>query len=55
MKSTFEIAGRTVGKGQPCYVIAEAGVNHNCDLQLGLRLVDRTQSLTISWHPQARR
>ncbi|HEX6737369.1 MAG TPA: N-acetylneuraminate synthase family protein, partial [Vicinamibacteria bacterium] len=40
MKSTFEIAGRMVGKGQPCYVIAEAGVNHNCDLRLGYGLVE---------------
>jgi len=40
MKSTVEIAGRTVGKGQPCYVIAEAGVNHNCDVQLGYKLIE---------------
>ena len=29
-----------VGKGAPCYVIAEAGVNHNCDVQLGYKLVE---------------
>jgi sialic acid synthase SpsE len=40
VKSAFEIAGRRVGRGQPCYVIAEAGVNHNCDLALGRRLVE---------------
>ena len=40
MKSQFEIAGRRVGKGQPCYVIAEAGVNHNCDVQLGYKLIE---------------
>jgi sialic acid synthase SpsE len=40
MKSTFEIAGRRVGKGEPCYVIAEAGVNHNCDVQLGYKLIE---------------
>ena len=40
MKPTFEINGRTVGKGQPCYVIAEAGVNHNCDVQLGYKLIE---------------
>ena len=40
MKSGFLLAGRAVGKGQPCYVIAEAGVNHNCDLALGKRLVE---------------
>ena len=40
MKSVFEIAGRRVGRGQPCYVIAEAGVNHNCDVQIGYRLIE---------------
>jgi sialic acid synthase SpsE len=40
VKSTFEIAGRKVGIGEPCYVIAEAGVNHNCDVQLGYALVE---------------
>ena len=40
MKSEFSIAGRVVGKGHPCYVIAEAGVNHNCDPALGRRLID---------------
>jgi sialic acid synthase SpsE len=40
MKSTFEIAGRAVGIGQPAYVIAEAGVNHNCDVQLGYKLIE---------------
>ena len=27
-------------RAQPCYVIAEAGVNHNCDVQLGYKLVE---------------
>jgi len=40
MKSEFAIAGRMVGKGHPCYVIAEAGVNHNCDVQLGYKLIE---------------
>ena len=40
MRSQFEIAGRRVGLGEPCYLIAEAGVNHNCDLALGRRLVE---------------
>ncbi|HVR72443.1 MAG TPA: N-acetylneuraminate synthase family protein [Vicinamibacteria bacterium] len=40
MKSAFAIAGRLVGRGQPCYVIAEAGVNHNCDVRLGYRLIE---------------
>jgi N,N'-diacetyllegionaminate synthase len=40
VKSSFAIAGRSVGIGHPCYVIAEAGVNHNCDVQLGYALIE---------------
>lgn len=35
-----EIAGRKIGPSFPCFVIAEAGVNHNGDLTLACRLVD---------------
>lgn len=44
MKSRFAIAGRAVGRGEACYVIAEAGVNHNCDPALGRRLVDEAKA-----------
>jgi N,N'-diacetyllegionaminate synthase len=44
MHSHFEIAGRKVGIGEPCYVIAEAGVNHNCDVALGYRLIDEAHA-----------
>jgi N,N'-diacetyllegionaminate synthase len=37
---TFSVGNRLVGHGQPCFVIAEAGVNHNGDLALALRLID---------------
>ena len=40
MRAAFEIDGKPVGIGRPCYVIAEAGVNHNCDVQLGYKLVE---------------
>lgn len=36
----IEIAGRRVGAGQPCFIIAEAGVNHNGDMEIAHRLVD---------------
>ena len=32
--------GRTIGEGQRCYVIAEAGLNHNGSLQIAKQLVD---------------
>ena len=33
------IAGRSVGSGHPCFVIAELGANHNGDVSLALALV----------------
>jgi N,N'-diacetyllegionaminate synthase len=38
--ASFEIAGRRVGPGEPAYVIAEAGANHNRDLGLARELID---------------
>lgn len=38
--SEFLIADRPVGPGHPCYVIAEAGANHNRDLSTALALID---------------
>ena len=35
-----EIAGRRIGAGQPCFVIAEAGVNHNGNIELAKNLID---------------
>jgi N-acetylneuraminate synthase len=35
----IEIAGRAVGDGRPCFVIAEAGVNHNGELAHARELV----------------
>lgn len=34
-----EIGGRKVGPGDPCYVVAEIGINHNGDLDLARRLI----------------
>jgi len=34
------IGSRRVGPGEPCFVIAEVGVNHNGDVDLAVRLVD---------------
>jgi N,N'-diacetyllegionaminate synthase len=44
MKSTFTIAGRKVGIGEPAYVIAEAGVNHDCRLDRGQALIDTAKA-----------
>lgn len=36
----LKIAGRSIGSGQPCFIIAEVGVNHNGDVALGHQLVE---------------
>ena len=36
----FSVEDRSLGGGAPCYVIAEAGVNHNGDTALAHRLID---------------
>jgi N,N'-diacetyllegionaminate synthase len=40
MPTTIKIGERRIGAGEPCFVIAEAGVNHNGSLDLARRLVD---------------
>lgn len=40
MQPVIDIQGRQVGEGHPCFIIAEAGVNHNGDLDLARELID---------------
>jgi N,N'-diacetyllegionaminate synthase len=39
MQRLIEIEGKKIGQGQPCFIIAEAGVNHNGDIKLARQLV----------------
>lgn len=39
----IEIAGRKIGPGQPCYVIAELGINHNGHLPTVLDLMTKAK------------
>lgn len=36
----IKIAERPVGYGEPCFIVAEAGINHNGDLDTAMQLVD---------------
>lgn len=37
---SIELGGRRIGSGHPVFIIAEAGVNHNGDVELARRMVD---------------
>jgi len=39
-----KIADRLVGEGEPCFIIAEAGVNHNGNVNLAKKLIDGAKS-----------
>lgn len=38
--SSITIGDRIIGPGKPCFIIAEAGVNHDGDMDLAHRLID---------------
>jgi N,N'-diacetyllegionaminate synthase len=40
MSAPLSIGDRTIGDGAPCYVIAEAGSNHNGSFELACRLIE---------------
>ncbi|MEQ8247500.1 MAG: N-acetylneuraminate synthase family protein [Alphaproteobacteria bacterium] len=41
MTEVVQIGDRLVGDGQPVYLIAEIGINHNGDIDLAKRLIDK--------------
>ena len=66
--SAVKIGSKLVGDGQPCYVIAEIGINHNGDIDVAKRLIDIAKQtkgdaiaggkggfLVVFWRAQARR
>ena len=40
MVNLVRVGGWSIGPGNPCFVIAEAGVNHNGDVDLAVKLID---------------
>ena len=40
MSRTVQIGDVSVGEGQPCFVIAEIGINHNGDIEIAKKLID---------------
>ena len=41
---SISFSGRIIGANRPCFIIAEAGVNHNGDLNLAKKLIDAVQA-----------
>lgn len=41
MAKPIQVNGRKIGEGQPSFIIAEAGVNHNGRIELAKKLVDK--------------
>ena len=39
-RTHIRIGDRRIGPNEPCYIIAEAGINHNGDLRIAKALVD---------------
>ena len=37
----IKIGDRLIGKGEPCFIIAEAGVNHNGDFEMAKALIEK--------------
>ncbi|MFU0823630.1 N-acetylneuraminate synthase [Clostridium sp.] len=37
----IKIKGKVLGSGKPCFIIAEGGVNHNGDINLAKKMVDK--------------
>jgi N,N'-diacetyllegionaminate synthase len=36
----IHIGNKIIGKGQPCFIAAEIGINHNNDMELAKKMID---------------
>lgn len=45
MTPSVEIGGRKISADEPCYIIAEVGVNHNGDANLAHRMIDEAKKV----------
>ena len=47
MSRLMHIGKHTIGEGNPCFIIAEAGVNHNGNLKMAKRLIDAAHNARV--------
>ncbi len=38
--AVFDVGGKTVGDGQPVFIVAECGINHNGELRTAIEMID---------------
>ena len=50
MHKEIKIGEKSIGADNPCFVIAEAGVNHNGDLGHTIKLVSIAHKVGAEWH-----
>ena len=51
---TVKVGDKAIGDGEPCFIIAEAGVNHNGDIGLAKKLIDVADKAgvdAVKWMP----
>ncbi len=46
-KVSFKIGDRTIGRNSPCFIIAEIGVNHNGDVNIAKKMVDKAIEIGV--------
>lgn len=40
----IQVGNKIIGKGHPCFIAAEIGINHNCDMELAKKMIDAAAS-----------
>jgi len=45
--SAIKIGDKFIGKEHPCFIIAEAGVNHNGDLEVATKMIDSAKKCAV--------
>lgn len=40
----IKIGNRLIGEGEPCFIIAEAGINHNGDIRIAKKMIDAVKN-----------
>lgn len=47
-KDKINLCGKLIGKGEPCFIIAEAGINHNGEINTAKKMIDAAKECGAS-------